>query len=123
MKEVIIDTDILSYYFKGDKKVVKSFQSYLLHFNLINISIITYYEIISGLNYKDASKQLKDFNNFADENNIIPLTKRSVEESAKIYSDLRKRGNIISDIDILIAGIAVENKLVLVSNNEKDLKN
>ena len=50
----LIDTDILSYYFRGDKNVVKNFENYLDTYELIEISIITYYEIISGLQAKKA---------------------------------------------------------------------
>ena len=46
MKETLIDTDILSYYFKGDTQVVENFQEYLESYSYINIPIITYYEIL-----------------------------------------------------------------------------
>ncbi|MBN1185803.1 MAG: hypothetical protein JXB49_26210 [Bacteroidales bacterium] len=61
MKRVLIDTDILSYYFKGDKTVVENFKLYLQHFDLIEISLITYYEIVSGLLAKNALVQLAIF--------------------------------------------------------------
>lgn len=64
MQEVLIDTDILSYYFKGQNSVKKNFINYLKSFDRFNISIITYYEIISGLKAKDANKQLKVFKKF-----------------------------------------------------------
>ncbi len=38
---------------------------------------------------------------------------------AKIYSSHRKHGIVIDDIDLLIAGIVIENKLAIASNNEK----
>ena len=40
MKEVLVDTDILSYYFKGDLNVVSNFNEYLKFFEKINISIL-----------------------------------------------------------------------------------
>lgn len=49
MNRALIDTDILSYYFKGDAKVVANFQKYLAKYEIIEISLITYYEIMSGL--------------------------------------------------------------------------
>jgi tRNA(fMet)-specific endonuclease VapC len=36
-----------------------------------------------------------------------------------LYAQLRKEGKPIDDIDLLIAGIALENNLVLVTNNRK----
>jgi tRNA(fMet)-specific endonuclease VapC len=40
--------------------------------------------------------------------------------AAEIYADLRKRGQPIADIDILIAGIAQANGLVLITHNLND---
>jgi tRNA(fMet)-specific endonuclease VapC len=36
-----------------------------------------------------------------------------------LYADLRKRGEPIDDIDLLIAGTAIANGLTLVTNNRK----
>ncbi len=49
----------------------------------------------------------------------MPLSVRSAKISAEIYSILKQSGNIVADIDILIAGIAIENKMTLVTNNDK----
>lgn len=115
----LIDTDILSYYFKGDEMVVKNFEAYLEKKTPIEISIITYYEITSGLLAKNALKQLEIFESFVSENFIVPLTERSAKISAESYSSLRQEGQPLDDIDLLIAGIAIENEMTLVTNNEK----
>jgi len=78
----LIDTDILSYYFKGDPTVVKNFEAYLEESSSIEISIITYYEIASGLLAKNAMKQLEIFESFTSDNFIVPLTERSCKISA-----------------------------------------
>jgi tRNA(fMet)-specific endonuclease VapC len=85
----------------------------------IEISIITYYEIVSGLLAKMAFRQLQVFEKFVNENSVIPLTQKSVKISAELYADLRQTGNVLDDIDLLIAGVAIENDLMLVTNNEK----
>ncbi len=54
MKPVLIDTDILSLFFRGHPQVVTHFQSYTSVYPKINLSIITYYEILSGLKHRDA---------------------------------------------------------------------
>lgn len=38
---------------------------------------------------------------------------------AKIYADLRKKGTPLDDIDLLIAGVAIANNLVLITHNQK----
>jgi tRNA(fMet)-specific endonuclease VapC len=117
MNRALIDTDILSYYFKGDTKVVANFQKYLAKYEIIEISLITYYEIMSGLLYKNALKQLEIFNDFVSENIVIAATEESCKISSEIYSKLRNNGELIDDIDLLIAGIAIENEMTLVTNN------
>lgn len=119
MTESLVDTDILSFYFKGDSKVVNRFTDYLKRFDVINISIITYYEILGGLKFKKAEKQLKEFEEFINNNTIIHISEESAKTSGGIYADLRLRGITIGTSDILIAGIAIENELTLITNNEK----
>ena len=119
MKPVLIDTDIISYFLKGNDKVFLRFQEYLKDFDRINISIITYYEIISGLTFKNAEKQLQIFEEFCSTATIINLSKDSIKVAAEIYANQRKKGESVDDIDILIAGIAISNDLVLVTNNIK----
>jgi tRNA(fMet)-specific endonuclease VapC len=119
VSEVLIDTDILSFYFRGDIGLRNKFDQYLKEFDQINISIITYYEILAGLKFKEAAKQLQQFEEFSTSNSIIHLTEESAQISAEIYSDLRKSGVTIGTSDLLIAGIALENDLILITNNEK----
>lgn len=117
MKPALIDTDILSLFLRGEPAVVNRFAAYLQAFDRINVSIITYYEILSGLKYRDASKQLERFLELIHNNNLLPLTVNSCGIAAMLYADLRKQGNPIDDIDLLIAGIALENDLVIATRN------
>jgi tRNA(fMet)-specific endonuclease VapC len=118
MNRVLIDKDILSYYFKGDQVVTGKFEKYLQQYDLIEISLIMYYEIVGGLLAKNALKQLAVFEDFVAENIVVPMTDKSAKISAELYSLLRQTGKIIDDIDSLIAGIAIENDMTLVTNNE-----
>jgi tRNA(fMet)-specific endonuclease VapC len=113
----LVDTDILSEFFRGNTAVEKKFEEYLEEYNVINLSIITYYEILNGLLYKDARKYLQRFSAFVELNKVIPLTQRSVKISAEIYASLRKKGKVIGHTDTLIAGIAIANNLQLITNN------
>jgi len=117
--ESLVDTDILSFYFKGDSKVVDKFNGYLKEFDVINVSIITYYEILGGLRFKKAERQIKEFEEFVSNNTIIHISEQSAKLSGDIYADLRQKGITIGTSDILIAGIAIENELTLVTNNER----
>ena len=119
MKKALIDTDILSMFLRGDKKVKSKVEKYLAFYSTIHISILSYYEILSGLKYKNAHKQLESFLELCEVVSILPITKESSDKSANIYANLKQSGKIIDDVDILIAGICLENNFALITNNTK----
>ncbi|TBR61312.1 type II toxin-antitoxin system VapC family toxin [Mastigocladus laminosus UU774] len=122
MKPALVDTNILSLFFRNQPLVIKNFDAYIREYGKINISIITYYEIVSGLKHRDAHKQLTSFLEFVSYNTVLPLTTDSTTISGDIYAKLRKKGTPVDDIDILIAGIAITNDLILVTNNHRDFE-
>jgi tRNA(fMet)-specific endonuclease VapC len=119
LRKALIDTDILSMFLRGKEEVKSKFEEYLQYHPTISISILSYYEILSGLKHKDANKQLGSFLKLCEGVSIISITKESCQKSADIYANLKKSGEIIDDVDILIAGICLENSLALVTNNTK----
>ena len=119
MKASLVDTNILSLFFRGHSQVVAEFEAYLKEYDTITFSIITYYEIVSGLKHRDAHNQLTLFLEFAVQNTILPLTQKVADVAAEVYAELRKSGQPIDDIDLLIAGTAIANGLVLVTDNRK----
>ena len=66
---------------------------------------------------------MSDFEAFASNNYLIYISESSAKISGMIYADLRKQGITIGTSDLLIAGIALENDLTLITNNEKHYAN
>ncbi|GHN01138.1 PIN domain nuclease [Cytophagales bacterium WSM2-2] len=122
MKPSMLDTDILSEFLRGNPKVIANADEYVKEHGFINMSIITYYEVLNGLLYKDARKQLAKFEEFVSLNKIIPLTQRMAKVAAVIQADLKKKGIVIGHTDTLIAGIAITNELQLITNNTEHFK-
>lgn len=117
MKEALTDTDTLSFYLKGFPAVVEKLEKYRKEFGYLNIPIVTHFEILNGLFRKDAKKQLEKYEAFIEENKVVNLDKNSVKLSAKIVAELHRSGQPIGYLDTLIAGIAIQNDLILVTNN------
>ena len=117
MKPSMLDTDILSEFLRGNPKVIDKVDEHLKEYGFISLSIITYYEILNGLLYKDARKQLSRFEDFVRLNKVIPLTMHMAKTAATIQAELRKKGLEIGHTDTLIAGIAMTAGLQLVTNN------
>ena len=122
MKPSMLDTDILSEFLRGNLKVIERVDEHLQEYGFISLSIITYYEILNGLLYKDARKQLNKFEEFAGLNIVIPLTIPMAKKAAFIQAELRKKGTEIGHTDTLIAGIAITSELQLITNNTNHFK-
>jgi predicted nucleic acid-binding protein len=122
MKPSILDTDILSEFLRGNSKVIANVEKHLNLYGVISLSIISYYEILNGLFYKDAKKQLTKFEEFVELNKVIPLTIRMAKTAAEIQADLRKKGSEKGHTDTLIAGIAMTSELQLITNNTNHFK-
>jgi predicted nucleic acid-binding protein len=122
MKPSMLDTDILSEFLRGNPKVMAKVDEHLKEYGFVSLSIITYYEILNGLLYKDARKQLEKFEEFVALNKVIPLTLPMAKTAATIQADLRKKGTEIGHTDTLIAGIALTSELQLITNNTEHFK-
>jgi len=117
MKPTLVDTDILSLFFRGHPAVVARFAEYAEEHGSIAIAVITYYEVLSGLRHRDARRQLEVFQRFVASNRVLPLHEEAAVHAADFYATTRKAGRPVDDIDLLIAGIAVANSLAVATRN------
>lgn len=118
MSEVLLDTDIISLYLRGESKVCRHVEQHIRRSGTMATSIISHYEIVSGLMHRDAHRQLESFLAFEQTVTVLPVTRDTSLESSAIYAELRKTGRIIDDADILIAGICRAYGMPLITNNE-----
>ncbi len=117
--EVVLDTDILSAIMRQNSVVILKAREYLAEHGQFTFSIITRFEILRGLKAKGATRQAIIFDEFCARNIILPLNDEVVVKAADIYADLRGRGVLIGDADILIAASAIVLGLGVVTNNEE----
>ena len=62
------------------------------------------------------------FEHFCANNTVLPITEQVIDQAAEIWAELRKRGELILDADILIAATALVNGCGLVTNNERHFR-
>jgi len=118
MKKYLIDSDILIYFLKGKKEVVQRLLQ--IPIDDLYISRINYTELIYGAyNSSKVDQNLKVIEPFLDNFKVLEFTKTSSLIFAKEKARLKKNGNIIADMDLMIASIAIENNCTLISNNIK----
>lgn len=87
------------------------------------MTVINRYEFLRGITISKISEPEKNsLLKIIEKLKIYDLTERTVSYCVDIYSKLRKRGKLISELDVLIGGICLENKETLVTN-DKDFIN
>ena len=119
IKPTLPDTDIVSELVRRTPIVSERAQAYALAHGLLQVSVITYYEALNGLLYRDARTQLGRLQALLGLSNLLPITAESAAISAQIEADLRRRGLSIGHTDTPIAGVALANGLVLATNNTR----
>lgn len=122
MNPSILDTDMLMPLFRGTPLVVERARRHRDLYNHLNITIITYYEVMKGHEYIGARERQDLFDEFCSLNSVIPLDQSACRKAAQTYAHLRRCGNLIPDADILIAGIALAGDYVLVTQNVKHFR-
>jgi len=102
-----------------EPKVVSNTKAYLRVHGHLNISVMTFYEILRGLKSKGATTKIQQCRKLSSVNTVLPLTDDIVEQAADIYASLHRIGELIGEVDTLIAATALTHNLVLVTNNER----
>ena len=117
VKTRLLDSDTFSYLIRRQEPVASRAKDYILRHGALTISVITYYEVLRGLLYADAQRQLAMFEALVRDNPVLPLSLAASREAARLYVIFRRAGTPIEDADLLIAAIALANDCILVTNN------
>jgi tRNA(fMet)-specific endonuclease VapC len=118
MAPSLLDTDTLSEIIKGRHATVRpKAVQYLVEHASFSFSLITRFEILRGLKAKNATTQLSAFDARCQASTVLPITDEIIVLAAELYADLKQRGELISDADLIIAATAIVHDLVLVTRN------
>lgn len=111
-----VDTNIITALMKNDERIKRKLQEIIFQGKEVFINGISYYEIKRGLLASNATRQLNIFDEICKRFRILLLDKQRVfDRASEIYADLKQRGELISDADILIAAMTLTENLILVS--------
>ncbi len=91
-ERVLLDTDTVSYIMRRDPTVMARAREYRQAGQRYALSIVTRYEVLSGLMWRGAARQLERFDRFCNLSDVLPLSEDVVVRAAQIYAKLRSRG-------------------------------
>lgn len=119
IKKYTFDTNILSYYIRGNEEIKNRLNKELSEGNQFIINPVTYYEISRGLLAIDSPMKSQKFKELCQVFGILELSKWILDIAAQNYAVLRKKGELIEDADLFIAATCLVNDLVLITNNRR----
>lgn len=103
---------------KDNEKIKNRLQVITIQGKEVFINGISYYEVKRGLLAANATTKLSIFDEICKKFGIILLDNKAIfDKASEIYADLKQRGELIGDADILIAAMTLTQNLVLVSDN------
>jgi len=112
-----LDTNIVIDIFRGDEKLKDRINNIRESENIF-ISFVTLCELYKGaFSFFKPEEKIKDIDNFIANFQIIEIDKKACKEYGKIYSELKKKGSLFNDFDLIIASIVKVNDLILVTHD------
>ena len=117
-----LDTNIISYYLKGDAKIQDKVDKEAENENIV-IPPFAYFEVKKWLLAVNSKSKLQAFEKLCEEYGIDLISKETLDLTLSLYIKLRKRGITVDDGDLLIAAYCIQNNYTLVSNNLKHFEN
>ena len=119
MDKALLDTDTFSEVLKGiDSHVVAQATAYRTIFGRYTISTITILEVIKGLHRIQREDRIEQFLDGLTTADVLTLDVQSAEIAGRIYADLERTGQPIGRADPIIAAIALQHGLTLVTGNQ-----
>jgi predicted nucleic acid-binding protein len=117
MTPTLLDTDTLTLLHKHQQQVSLNAAAYIIRFKQLTLTEFNYYEITRGLEAVGATTQLAGFEQFCQAYRILPFSHPAAVLASDIWADLKRRGLLIGEVDILIAGIALSEGLAVATHN------
>jgi tRNA(fMet)-specific endonuclease VapC len=118
VNRALLDTDIYSEVLKGINPTVGSNAAqYRQQHGVYTLSVITVVEVVHGFQWVQNPRRLEGFLAAIASEEVIPLELSAAVLAGRIAGDLSRTGQPIGWADPLIAAIALEHGLDLVTGN------
>jgi tRNA(fMet)-specific endonuclease VapC len=115
----LLDTDVCIYALKRRSRAL--IEKMEAHENRLGISDVTLFELYFGAErYEDPQSRITIIEDFASRLTILSFDSKAASHAGNIRATLESGGQKIGAYDLMIAGIARSQGLVLATNNLKE---
>lgn len=117
----LLDTNVCIHALKRHNREVET--RFTEHSGRMALSDISLYELFYGAQrYEDPSRRLNIIEAFVSRLEILPFDSRAALHAGQIRADIERKGQMIGAYDIMIAGCARSQGLILVTGNIREFE-
>lgn len=121
MLKYLLDTNIVIYTMKNRPEEVR--QAFIQHQGQMAISTVTWGELMFGAERSaNPEKNQADFESMAARLEVLDFDEKAAAHFGQIRAELYAQGKPIGPYDVMIAGHARAEGLILVTNNTKEFE-
>jgi len=118
MDKALLDTDILSEVLRAkNPNIVARVADYKAAFGRLTITAITVMEIVKGLRKMGREDAIQKFLEGVSAGEVLAFDSSAAEIAGRIYGDLERSGQPIGRADPMVAAIAIQSQLTLITGN------
>jgi predicted nucleic acid-binding protein len=115
---VLLDTDILSEIIKKrDAQVVGRATAYLAEEERFTVSALSVMEIVYGFHRVQREDRIGQFRSLIADHDVLVFDATTAATAGRIYADLERRGTPVGLADVMIAAVALQHNLPIVTGN------
>jgi tRNA(fMet)-specific endonuclease VapC len=118
LNKALLDTDIYSEILKAvDQTITRNAVAYRQAQGVLTLSTITVMEVIRGFQKNQSQRKLQDFLSAIASEEVLTFDQPAAELAGRIAGELERVGRPIGLADPMIAAIALNHSLELVTGN------
>lgn len=115
---IVIDSDILIYFLKGQPEIVNKLSTYPIE-NIFTTRINVTELLYGAYNSSKIEQNLGKISSFLESFDILEFDRKASVIFAQEKARLKQNGIFIADMDLMISSITIANDFSLVTNNFK----
>lgn len=115
---IVIDSDILIYFLKGQPEIVNKLSTYPIE-NIFTTRINVAELLYGAYNSSKIEQNLGKIRPFLGNFHVLEFDQKASVIFAQEKARLKQNGILIADMDLMISSIAMANSFSLVTNNFK----
>lgn len=117
--KLLLDTNILNYLLKGQQQVIDRMDAAVERGDLFLLSPVVHYELTRYLDLKGAHRLMRAYERLTASWRRCDFGFEDWSAAARLWAERHRTGRAVSDFDLLLATLSLQEGAVIVTANVK----